>query len=161
MKMPQLYFCAALRLNDHARPQQSPRGPREAGRAVGQRLGRYRSLQKLLGSPKAPCTFGSRTVPLSQRAPLVFMALAHRMFRRSPSRINAYKVLASHDRLEALIEREWTIQVIAEILGTHRSMVSRWRHRGTGSRDRVIALALDNPVFDRSPPKQRRYGPKP
>ena len=118
-------------------------------------------LAEALGVAQSTMYLWLKDGPTEQRAPLVWMALAHRMFRRSPSRINAYKVPASHDRLEALIEREWTIQVIAEILGTHRSMVSRWRHRGTGSRDRVIALALDNPVFDRSPPKQRRYGLKP
>ena len=119
------------------------------------------TLAEALGVAQSTLYLWLKDGPTEQRAPLVWMALAHRMFRRSPSRINAYKVPASHDRLKALIEREWTIQVIAEILGTHRSMVSRWRHRGTGSRDRVIALALDNPVFDRKPPKQRRYGPKP
>ena len=99
--------------------------------------------------------------PGEQRSPLILMALNHRMFHRPPSRTSPYKVPNMRERLEALMERGWTMQVISEILGTYRPSVSRWRQGSAGSRERVIALALDNSVFNRKPPKQRRYTPRP
>ena len=95
-----------------------------------------------------------------KRAQLVSMALGHRMFGRPPSPTKPYRVPGVQERLENLVGRGWTLQVIAEILGTSRTSVSKWRHVGAGNRDRITAVALDNPYFNRKPPKQRRYGPR-
>ena len=95
-----------------------------------------------------------------KRVSLVMMALGHRMFGKPSSRINRYNLPTTQDRLEALIERGWTMQVIAEVLGTRRPSITTWRKLGVGNRDRITALALSNPYFNRRPPKQRRYGPR-
>ena len=116
------------------------------------------SLATALGLAENTVYVWLKDGPGEHRAPLALMALDHRMFRKPPSHTSPYKVPRAQERLEILIERGWTIQVISEILGMYRPSVSRWRKGGTGFRDRVIALALDNPVFDRKPPKQRRYG---
>ena len=96
-----------------------------------------------------------------KRAPLVMMALGHQMFGKPTSRINRYRVPETQDRLEALIERGWTMQVISEVLGVHRTSLTNWRKVGVGNRDRITALALGNPYFNRRPPKQRRYRRRP
>ena len=96
-----------------------------------------------------------------KRVPLVGLALGHRMFRKPPSRTNTYKVPGTREKLEALIDQGWTMQVISEVVGTPRPSVTRWRNAGAGNRDRTTALALDNDYFNRKPPKQRRYRPRP
>ena len=98
--------------------------------------------------------------PDVQRIPLIQMALGHRMFQKPPSPTNRYKVPGTRDRLETLIQRGWTMQVISEVLGAHRPSVTKWRNEGAGNRDRITALALDNSYFNRKPPKRRRYGPR-
>ena len=118
-------------------------------------------LAKALGVAQNTIYVWLKDGPNEKRVPLLLMALGHRMFRKPPSRTSPYRVRGLQDRLDALIERGWTMQVISEILGTYRPSVSRWRQGGAGSRDRITALALDNPVFDRKPPKRKRYNPKP
>lgn len=97
----------------------------------------------------------------AKRAPLVMMALGHRMFDKPPSPTRRYKVPQTRDRLEALIERGWTMQVISEVLGTYRPSVTKWRKVGAGNRDRITALALSNPYFNARPPKRRWYRTNP
>ena len=97
----------------------------------------------------------------AKRVPLVLMALGHPVFWRPPSTNSKYRVTQTRDRLEALIERGWTMQVISEVLGAHRTSLTKWRKVGVGNRDQITALALGNPYFNRRPPKQRRYGLRP
>ena len=118
-------------------------------------------LAKALGVAQSTIYGWMKDGPDEKRVPLVLMALAHRMFRRPPSPTNTYKVPDTRRRLEALIGLGWTMQVISEVLGIHRPSLTRWRQVGAGNRDRITALALDNPYFNRKPPRQRRYGPMP
>ena len=94
----------------------------------------------------------------SARGPMTLMALNHRMFDRPPALRKQFIVVPLRERLSYLLLKGWTLQAIADELQVRHGQVSLWNSRGAGRREKTVALALGSKLFDRKPPKKRRYG---